>query len=137
MDNQQCDYCGTVRGDAGLIECDVCAEGMMGMRCCIANRCIDGCQYTCNMCGAVYAINENEDATKRVLSIDPLSSIPNRRFQCIHCIIALHAVDACRHSWKITHNGQFNCIECHQHIDMYPLNIWHGISMEEWEARYL
>ena len=130
MESVRCDYCGVSRNKANIIHRDVCADGVFGSDpCCVVNQCAYGCEFICDACNATFD-------SLHVVSLDTVVSIPNRKFQCVDCFASTQSTRHCDHHWKIIRDGRFDCTKCGKYNQLYPVDIWYGVSIDEWESRY-
>lgn len=157
----QCEFCSAMRPVSKIYNADVCADGSCGMgECCIAKRCIDECTFECYSCLELFKQEEvvyiDDSDTERIfMCVDCYNNdkynwceccIPqiknyddkNGYLQCNHCHKSYDECMCreCDANWILIDDGVLKCSACDTVRTEQQINIWYGISEEEWLRRY-
>lgn len=157
----QCEFCSTIRPKNEIYDADVCADGSCGMHeCCIAKRCVNGCTFKCSSCLKIFKQEEvvyiDDTDTERIFvcincyDTDKINWCECSRpppknydddFQHFPCKWCHESYDNCMcrecdGHWSIIGDGVLKCSSCDAERTEKKINIWNGISEEEWLRRY-
>jgi RNase P subunit RPR2 len=144
-----CEFCGTLRKKDDLIDVDACASSMDGYSCCYAYKCKreNGvkCVYQCMHCQKIFnkhniiLINKNDDMYKQIVNkYDTMHSDSLRKFLCSDCysLIPQYKCICQNGKWNIIHDYEIQCSNCHAIREIPSIQVWYGISWDEYCERY-
>ena len=119
-----CQICGSLRDSHHLIKQPACAE----YDCCFVWCCADQCHFTCQQ-----LLTEND------AFLLPSDGDQQRHFLCLNCY-SLTIRCSCAPSnahYQLISETILRCSVCQTIHHRLPIQIWYGLSRDEYQQRYM